>query len=108
MKCPHKCTNSTDEEMVLAQTEQNRPDQRPTFHYLAEDHEEDQASGRLNQLVQRSAGAQWTRTKGTVVVDSVHHEQEEGELGALVLDLFVEVHLVPLRQSSTCPWKLTQ
>ena len=47
-----------------------REDQRPTFHYFAED-EGEQASGGLNHVVQRTAGeAQWTWKKGTVVIDS--------------------------------------
>ena len=46
-------------------------DPRPAFHFLAEDDEEEQASGELNHLVSRSAaGAQWTWKKITVVVDS--------------------------------------
>ena len=45
-----------------------REDQRPTFHNLAEDDGEEQASRSLNHLVQRNAGAQWT--EATVVVDS--------------------------------------
>ena len=45
--------------------------QRPTFHDLTEDDEEEPASGGLNHLVQRSAGeTQWTRKKVTVEVDS--------------------------------------
>ena len=59
---------------MLAQEEQNhqvgkREDQRPTFPFLAED-EEKQASGVLNQLVQRNAGRAQTSKKVTVVVDS--------------------------------------
>ena len=38
-----------------------RKEQRPTFHCLVEDDEEEQASGGLNHLVQRnSGGAHWT------------------------------------------------
>ena len=37
-----------------------RMDPRPAFHYLAEDDEEEQASGRLSHLVSRNAaGARW-------------------------------------------------
>ena len=47
-----------------------REDHRPTFHYLAEDDGDEQASGSLlNHLVQRNAGAQQTWKKVTVVVD---------------------------------------
>ena len=43
---------------------------RPTFHFFAEDDEEEQASGGLNHLVPRNAGgAQRTWKKVTVVVD---------------------------------------
>ena len=50
---------------------------KPTFHYLAEDDEEEQVSGGLNHLVQRNAGrAQWTWKRGTVVVDSEAAEKE--------------------------------
>ena len=59
---------------MLAQTEQNHHVEkargpRPTLHFLAEDDEEEQASGALNHVVQRNAGgAQWTWKKLTVVV----------------------------------------
>ena len=50
---------------------------RPTFHNLAHDHKEEQASGGLNHLVQRNpGGAQWTWKKVTVVVDSRAAENE--------------------------------
>ena len=45
-------------------------DCRPAFHHLAEDDEDEQASGGLNHLASRSAGgALWMWTKVTVVVD---------------------------------------
>ena len=49
-----------------------REDQRPTFHYLAEDDKEEKASGGLNHLARRNAGggAQWTWKKITDVVDA--------------------------------------
>ena len=53
--------------MVLAQS----GGEWSILHYLAEDDEEEQASGGLNHVVQRNAGgAQWTWKKVTVVVDS--------------------------------------
>ena len=40
---------------------EQRMDQTPAFHYLAEDDEGEQASRGLNHLVPRTAGgAQWT------------------------------------------------
>ena len=49
-----------------------RMDPRPAFHHLAEDDEDEQASGGLNNWVQRNAGGTqktWGR-KSPVVVDS--------------------------------------
>ena len=41
---------------------------RPSFHYLAEDDDDEQTPGGLNRLVSRDAeGTQWTRKKVTVV-----------------------------------------
>ena len=46
-------------------------DPRPACHYLAEDDEDEQVSGGLNQLLPRNAGgAPWTWKKISVVVDS--------------------------------------
>ena len=46
-------------------------DPRPAFHHLAEDDEDEQASGGLDHLVSRNTGgAQWTWKKVTLVVDS--------------------------------------
>ena len=46
-------------------------DSRPAFHYVAEDDEDEQASGGLNHLAPRNTGeAPWTWKKVTVKVDS--------------------------------------
>ena len=74
--------------MLLAQTKQNqegkREDQSPTFHYLAEDDGEGQASGSLNDTQEER-----TWKKATVVVDSGAAENVMPQGHFLNVGLFV-------------------